>query len=176
MNSETYASDYTQAEQALDRWQGAPPVLHLQVSDDYADLTTERKKVAQDGESWSVRYVRSDLFDAKAAELAEALQLLKTPPRTDLQALDAARTQPHVVYMVVEATAHGGRPWAFQYSEEDARLMAELYSADYPGARFDVRPLQLGTITLDLSGGGEEDAAVVGDTHKKWKTGDRRHG
>lgn len=139
MNSETYAADYTLEEQASDRWQEAPPVLHVDGNLD----AWSRKSVALGP---SVRYVRSDLFDAKAAELETAVKHAHGL-HTDLAKLDERYT-PQFVYLIVKRGAHGGVPVGFQLSEDAAWTMAELYSADEGGREFDVRKLPLATAAL----------------------------
>lgn len=162
MNSETYATDYTTEEQASELWQSSPPEVHVQLYSlkgyhattgadavQYLDSTTTRNRDVQeehDGKVVSVRYLRSDLFDAKAAELETALKHAHGL-HTDLAKLDEQRA-PQFAYLIVKRGAHGGVPVGFQLSEDAAWTMAELYSADEGGREFDVRKLPLATAAL----------------------------
>lgn len=168
MNSETYATDYTLEEQAANLWQSAPAVLHLKMrrTDPRNPGHTFRAKgkPAENGDTFGreampvdmlldkpetakgVRYVRSDLFDAKAAELETALKHAHGL-HTDLAKLDEQRA-PQFAYLIVKRGAHGGVPVGFQLSEDAAWLMAELYSADEGGREYDVRKLPLATAAL----------------------------
>ena len=111
------------------------------------DFTTER----EGDDKVAVGYVRRDIYDAQAARVAE-LEALLSSCTVDLAKLDASRTRPADVFLVVERTARGGVPIAFAYSKDDALMLAELYSADDRGASYDYAKLHIGTITLDLSG------------------------
>lgn len=168
MNSETYATDYTAEDQAANLWQSAPPVLHLKMK------RTDPRRVGhsfrapgeslENGDTFGkqampvdmlldkpftgkgIRYVRSDLFDAKAEELATAVKHAHGL-HTDLAKLDEQRA-PQFAYLIVKRGAHGGVPVGFQLSEDAAWTMAELYSADEGGREFDVRKLPLATAAL----------------------------
>lgn len=151
MNSETYATDYTLEEQARDRWQSTPPVVHLAYVGEHAlpkvrDVSVNREPGFYPEPAFDVRYVRSDLFDAKAAELETALKHAHGL-HTDLAKLDEQRA-PQFAYLIVKRGAHGGVPVGFQLDEDAAWTMAELYSADEGGREYDVRKLPLATAAL----------------------------
>ena len=126
MNSETYATDYTLEEQAMDRCQEAPPVLHMAYAgkNDLRDVSRDREPGFYGDSYYDVRYVRSDLFDAKAAELETALKHA-SGLHTDLAKLVDQRA-PQFAYLIVKRGAHGGVPVGFQLDEDAAWTMAEL--------------------------------------------------
>lgn len=140
MNSEQYAADYTAEEQQAVNWQSAPPVLHvdrLWVGD------TRVRHNGRGGRAWltkgdgwdapeTVRYVRSDLYDAQAARVVELEQQLSNCT-VDLAKLDECRGQPNEVYLIVQATQFGGVPVAYARDEATAQKWVEGFAEQAHG-------------------------------------------